>query len=257
MAKTIHFDDQPWPHPSDYDKKVLRSVYDCLTTAFEKHPDFEIRVVQAPLNNGKGTPKTLYRNGKPDHEPTVIQLAVDDLNYWSRTIYQFSHELCHMLTNHEDSRIQPLHKWFEEAICETASIYVLRNVHRSHEFPSHYARHLAPYAEATTARYKIDDVLTWFNANRAKLEGDACVTDQQDVRLCNRVSGKLIPIFLEAPALWVECAYLGTWNVGNDRCFEDYLKSWQTRIQDTLERQAQLPQIVKDLLGLSWGPPNA
>ena len=53
----------------------------------------------------------------------VIQLDTHD-RYWAQYVYQFAHELTHVAAkfkpwNHPN-------KWFEEALCEMASIYSLR-----------------------------------------------------------------------------------------------------------------------------------
>jgi hypothetical protein len=46
-------------------------------------------------------------------------------------IYQFAHEFAHILSNYErhaDSKVARQHEWFEEALCEVASLYALKRV---------------------------------------------------------------------------------------------------------------------------------
>ena len=55
----------------------------------------------------------------------TIWLSAKD-TYWAQYSYQFAHELCHVLANGE--RFQKPNQWFEESICETASLFTLRGM---------------------------------------------------------------------------------------------------------------------------------
>ncbi len=96
---------------------VLRSVYVVLTEAFGKMPDELIQVSTWALDN----PRTIY-----DTRPYKIYLSVHD-TYWSQYVYQFAHELCHVLTRFDRFKGHK-HKWFEETLCELASLFALHRL---------------------------------------------------------------------------------------------------------------------------------
>lgn len=57
---------------------------------------------------------------------TIIQLSAID-NAWEKFTFQFAHELCHY-TCHFERRRGSVNQnaWFEESLCEAASLFVLR-----------------------------------------------------------------------------------------------------------------------------------
>ena len=93
--------------------EVIGSARDVLVDAFGAQPDAAIRV----------SPWQLDPMALDDCRPYEIRLAARD-SYWSQYIYQFSHELCHVLTGFDRYR-EHRHKWFEETLCELASLFTL------------------------------------------------------------------------------------------------------------------------------------
>ena len=58
--------------------------------------------------------------------PIRIRLSQSNLAFWSQTIFQLSHELCHYaLRQHKADKSVILH-WFEEIVCEAMSLYCLK-----------------------------------------------------------------------------------------------------------------------------------
>lgn len=57
--------------------------------------------------------------------PVMIRLAQQSLNYWAQTIFQLSHEMCHFAIRQYKSDKDFILKWFEEIVCEAASLYFL------------------------------------------------------------------------------------------------------------------------------------
>ena len=63
------------------------------------------------------------QHGDPEtikSERLIYVTAVDI--YWAQIIFQYSHELCHLLI---EEPIPEHFKWFEESLCDLASIYFL------------------------------------------------------------------------------------------------------------------------------------
>ena len=95
---------------------VLESAYQVLVQAFDKHPDAPVHV--AWWNQ---SPRVFF-----DHSPYQIRISARD-TYWCQYVYQFSHELCHVMTGFDRNR-EHKHKWFEESLCELASLFVLHQL---------------------------------------------------------------------------------------------------------------------------------
>ncbi len=84
------------------------------------------------ITRGHEGPITLFRRN--DRGEIVVRLDTGN-TYWSQYSYQFGHEFCHILCGFRADA--PGNKWFEETLCETASLFVLRAMARSwqHEPP--------------------------------------------------------------------------------------------------------------------------
>ena len=94
------------------------SVYDVLTGAFGKVPAHEIEVRRWII---EAEPRVVARA-----RPYQVMLATWS-RYWSQYAYQFGHELTHILTDYD--RFSPhRHKWFEETVCEAASLFALERI---------------------------------------------------------------------------------------------------------------------------------
>ena len=98
---------------------MLESARDVLAEAFGKPPDAPVRV--SPWN-GAGS---LVVHGKRPYE---ILLTARD-RYWCRYVYQFSYQLCHVMTGFDLCKGHR-YKWFEGSLCELASLFVLYRLAR-------------------------------------------------------------------------------------------------------------------------------
>lgn len=58
--------------------------------------------------------------------PVRIRLSQPDYIYWSQTIYQLSHEMCHYAFRQRKGNKDFTLSWFEELICESVSLYALK-----------------------------------------------------------------------------------------------------------------------------------
>ena len=104
-----------------------------------------ITVIHVPAAN----PQLLVHRSQDDWY--WVQISADDRR-WAQYVYQFSHEFCHII-------VDPYagtgwnHQWFAEALCETASVFVLRRMAKKWlvrpPYPTwrDYARHLDAYAD--------------------------------------------------------------------------------------------------------------
>src|SRR5450759_2591810 len=72
------------------------------------------------VSRGISEPVTHFERG-PSGEIRV-ELNVEG-PYWAQFAFQFGHEMCHVLCEYGD--YPNPNKWFEETLCETASLFVL------------------------------------------------------------------------------------------------------------------------------------
>ena len=188
------------------------------------------------VERGRGGPITLFdRNAQGE---IVVRLDTSG-TYWCQYAYQFSHELAHVLCGlrrASDTR----HKWFEETLCETASLYALRAMARrwKHEPPyPHWADFrdaLSDYADNVIAGHAMTEELhaigmaRFREVHRAQLENDACL------RPINGAMAVVLLRYFEAqPDLWESLRWLNPPSDEPDAekavSFEQHLAAWRAR----------------------------
>ena len=205
---------------------VLASAAGVLADAFGRAPDAPIRV--APWSRN---PQVF-----DDQRPYQIRLSARD-RYWSQYVYQFSHELCHVMTNF-DRHKRHNHRWFEESLCELASLFVL---HRLAELwkekppdtvpdATRFAPNHQTYAERIAARYprlNRDHLPDWFAGILPELQ-----TNPYDREICGTIAVALRAAFRADPTLWQDCGHLNHWDPNANATFAKYLGSWTAHLHE-------------------------
>src|SRR5262249_46932134 len=145
----IVVEEQGWGNGRPQDiQKVLESAAAELLCYFPERRIPLIRVVHAV-----DCPRILYERGKDGEY--IIQLSAKD-RFWAQYAYQFAHELCHLLSNYDrsyENRKAPENGWFDESLCELASMFVVRKMGDTWETTPPYenwrsfARELRRYAD--------------------------------------------------------------------------------------------------------------
>ena len=204
---------------------VLESAYEVLVPAFNKHPDAPIHVAWWDQS-----PRVFY-----GHRPYQIRISARD-TYWCQYVYQFSHELCHVMTGF-DRYEKHKHKWFEESLCELASLFVLHRLADGwKEGPppcvfeaEGFAPNFRTYAEEIEQGYEQPGdggLRAWLTVNLGRLERDPCIRE-----LNRTLASALLDRFLEDPSLWRDCGQLNFWDAKVDETFESYLEAWAEHLQ--------------------------
>ena len=189
--------------------------------------------VAAPLliqNDGSG-PITLYRRGGNNEH--IVRLNTKN-RAWAQLAYQFSHELCHVMCNYRNVKNQQL--WFEETICEVASLFALRQMGEAWKTDAPYSNwksysvSLKDYANQRlnvldTDSETLEEV---YLGNRDALQASAT---NRDVN--NKLANKLLPIFEKHPSAWDAVRYLNRGPAEENRAFDDYLRGWHSRVPET------------------------
>lgn len=211
--------------------------------------DLTIRVVPRA-----GSPKVLYEQ-RSDGEYVMHLTARDER--WYQYAYQFAHELCHVVTNFDHKarntgRVVEHNQWFEESLCETASLFVLQQlaVKWAGSAPTKnwlgYDQALAGYARRLLSerhRYLAADqsFQAWFAARHATLQSNPYGREDNEL-----VATTLLPLFEAHPEYWQAIKYLNPNEASAGKPFVDYLRDWLAASPDK-----RLPREVLALFGLA------
>ena len=224
-------------------RAVLESTASVLCDAFGRAPDAPVQV--SPWDQ---EPRVAW-----DLRPYRVRISARD-TYWCQYAYQFSHELCHTLVNFDRVR-HHRHKWFEESICELASLFTLDRLSREfrHRPPAEvlgareFAPHFATSAKGVARRVHPvprADLPMWFSRNVRRLE------ERSIDRALNRVVAvALLDDFLADKSLWRDCGFLNLWNATTDHTFADHTDSWADflRGKGFVPRTPRLVQTLFDI----------
>ena len=149
-------------------------------------------------------------------------------------VYEFAHEFCHVLANYERHRHHAVtrnHQWFEEAICEVASLYVLKALSttwlRSPPSPELAApcasarprSRSASSANRTAACRAGTTLASWYRDAGRQLRGSAYDRNRNEI-----VANLMLPLFEENPDLWEAIGFLNLDAPGDS--FQQYLQNW-------------------------------
>ena len=103
----------------------IRAVLDSASRELWRFfPDYKIDPIV--VTRGHQGPITLYQRN--DRGEIVIRLDTEK-TYWSQYAYQFAHEFCHVLCGYREG--YQGQRWFEETLCEAASLYVMQSMSRT------------------------------------------------------------------------------------------------------------------------------
>ena len=221
-------------------RAVLESALSVLEDAFGSSPNFPVRVASWSQD-----PQVFY-----DCRPYEIRISARD-TYWCQYVYQFSHELGHVMTNFDRYK-EHKHKWFEESLCELASLFVLHRLAAIWESspPAEivdavtYVPNFKSYAEDTAAKFPRicpGDPRKWMSENIKILEANPCGRSRNGA-----VAVSLLDRFLEDPLLWRDCIYLNNWDPGAGETFRDYLNIWAAHLRER-NFAARAPILIEKL----------
>ncbi|CAK6715042.1 hypothetical protein L1D55_25395 [Vibrio sp. Isolate22] len=218
--------------------QVLLSAKSALDKDFASDADNDIWVFQ---NLARGNPITLYARG----ENGEYQIELSTTNrLWSKYAYQFAHEYCHVRTNYNVG--SELCKWFEESICELASIYALRRMSEvwektpPYENWREYSVSLLEYSDEVINRqtHQLDKSTTfadWFPSELPSLEQDQYLRDSNAI-----IAIELLPLFEEYPILWNSMTYWNSWEIVSTDSIDSSFSKWIDTLPDENKESANL-----------------
>ena len=206
---------------------VLYAVADELLSRLPKK-----LAVPIVVTHTESSPIVLYEPG-PRGEYRV-QLHASDEN-WHLYTYEFAHELCHILSNYEENigpGAKKSNQWFEETLCETASLFALKNLATTwgkspatQEW-SNQAGKLSRFFELliTEGHRQLpphSPLAIWLESNEERLRQDPYLREKNEV-----VANLLLPLFERNQESWSTLPYLNL-DPGDARSsLQDYLHHW-------------------------------
>ncbi len=173
-------------------------------------------------------PISLYKRGEGNEY--VVELDTSN-NAWAQCAFQFSHEFCHILCNYRNVPNRQL--WFEETLCECASLFALRQMAEEWKTKApysnwtSYAPALGGYAADRIKQYdgQTDPVSAFYQMHREKLEENA-----NHRELNGYIAVQLLPLFEKTPSAWQSLRYINLGPKKENTSFENYLSGWHDRV---------------------------
>lgn len=181
----------------------------------------------------RGNPVALYDRG-PNGEYLVRLHASGDR--WPLYVYEFAHELCHVLSNHDQhGKVKRHNQWFEETLCETASLYALRRVAGAWELaaPSPVWAKRAPRLRAFYDRLMAEETrrlpdgttfAAWMVENERSLRANPYLRAKNDL-----VATRLLPLFESDPKRWRSLAYMNLDRSDPTAALPAFLANWNDK----------------------------
>lgn len=182
---------------------------------------------------------------------------------WHLYVYEFAHELCHILSNYEEhvgADTTKYNQWFEETLCETASLFTLKSLAETWEASPaspevagkgknlrRFFEHLISEGHRQLPDYA--PLAGWLREHEAELRNNPYLRDKNDV-----VANLLLPLFENNPQNWDALTYLNLDPDDARSSLEGYLRHWYQNAP--LEHK----NFVASVLSLLWTgqgePPN-
>jgi len=208
-------------------RAVLDSAVRELWRFFPGHQIEPLVVVR-----GRSAPIALYdRNERGE---IVVHLNTER-TFWCQYAYQFSHEFCHVLCGFKAG--YQGNRWFEETLCETASLFVMRRMSRTWKDSPPYG-HWKDYRDSL--REYADDVIRnrdqvceiyskglpeFYRTHRATLENEPGSRE-----LNGAMSLVFLQLFEQQPQRWESVRWLNSTPASEGDTFAVFLQKWHDAV---------------------------
>jgi hypothetical protein len=233
----------------------IRAVCDSAAKQLWRHfPEYDLEPFV--VTRGKSGPIVLYQRN--DAKEIVVRLDTSN-TFWSQYAYQFGHEFCHILCRYRPSDGKNL--WFEETLCETASLYVLRGMARDWKKEPPY-RNWADYRDSL--RDYADDVIRKrANVQQIYAGGMPAFYEKYTADLRKEPTNRelngamavvLLAMFEEKPERWEAIRWLNQPPAAKDETFAAYLSRWHAAAPE--KHQPFIAEVAK-LYGQTLAENNA
>ena len=170
-------------------------------------------------------PITLYQRNLRGE--IVVRLDSKDRK-WSQLAYQMAHEFGHIVCRTKKADRSNL--WFEESLCELASIFAIRQMAKSWQssppYPNwkDYSTALDDYADDLIEKHDFPADITmadWYQSHAETLRKDPTQRE-----LNGKVAVHLLSWFESGPQNWQAIHYLNVGFTKEPQSFAEYLTAW-------------------------------
>lgn len=230
--------------------KDIQAVVDSVQTAITPYIGARNLGTIIIRNDPKG-PISLYKRGKNGEYVVLLDIKG---RFWAQVAYQYSHEVCHLLSNYDLSQNNATRQqWFEESICEAFSLFALERMAELWKDNPPY-KNWKEYAPAFTdyvdnlreekhrTGFAKNAMQAWFIKNKETLQSDPVA---QERRLNEEVATHLYTIFSEDPQNWEALNYINLGGDDQEATLQRYLDDWEEHAPTRLHKPIQA---VRDLL---------
>jgi len=236
----------------DASQRDIRAVLDSTGRELWRYfPDYEIEPLV--VTRGRQGPITLFRRN--DRGEIVVKLDTGE-TYWCQYAYQFAHEFCHVLCGFDDDYAG--NKWFEETVCETASLFAMRAMARAWKDDPPYS-HWRDYRDALRSyadnvqreRHEVFPLVRhglpeFYRLHRETLAANSCQRD-----LNGAMSLVMLQLFEQEPTRWEAVRWLNSAPSPQGQTFQQYLKQWHSAVPP---RHREFVRQVAELYGIELTP---
>lgn len=213
-------------------QRLLMLVANEFQSYVDYNHDRELKIRVIPRS---GPPRVLYELGLEGEY--VVHLSARD-KHWYQYAYQLAHELCHIYSNfdhkerNDKDKITTINQWFEESLCEAASIFTLQRIAKSWEQspPARnwvgYAQVFASYADHLLAQAhrhlpSEQSIAHWYEEHQASLRDNPYLRKKNEL-----VATELLQIFKQDPHLLQAIIYLNRDKTSAGKNLYGYLTDW-------------------------------
>ncbi|RKU15869.1 hypothetical protein C6500_18820 [Candidatus Poribacteria bacterium] len=173
-------------------------------------------------------------------------------HFRGQMIYQFGHEFCHLMLNHDTTHPNNPNIWFFESLCELANVWVLRRMSETwaHSAPhEHWSwpqsrKQLADYAKERMNRDEVQYKGTgaeWLQEWEDKVRADGARTPKSK---SSQLSYKFLPIFEKHPEAWNAVRQIS----GSTGKMSEFMRDWYKKVD--IQDKVFVKDIAK-IMGIS------
>ena len=226
-----YFETKYWGGPSTSQiKDALQPVYDILWE------DFNVTAINEKISLYRGGSNPMISSARRGevlfHR---IRLAVDGM-YFQQYVYQFSHELTHLLTNYELSRNHQF-GWLDEMFAELGSAYILMRFAQEPPYQPFGSLDWSRYYNAVYGSLN-DSLFNTYGIDRSDKAVDWLdeeILNSLEQNCCYRelnwgVARELLPHFMIDHSLWAAVGQLSRWDTSRDKNLEEFFVSWNRQL---------------------------
>jgi hypothetical protein len=232
----------------------IRKVCESAALELIRHFPEKHKLEPILLKRGEHGPIVLFNRN--DRGEIVLRLDTGE-TYWSQYAYQYAHEFCHVLCDYDEDASQNL--WFEETLCETASLFAMRAMARTWKdnppYPNwtDYRDSLRAYADDVVNKRTHLAELTRLGLPRFYTRHQDTLSRNATQRELNgAMAVALLPLFEADPSRWEALRWLNSSPSPKTETFPQYLSKWH---QAAPARHKEFTKVIADQFG--FGKPAA